>query len=824
MSYQVIEQFKAAMARRGLIPPADLIADGAMHRCDTTERNGKGDGSYLLHLDGIPAGGFENHQDGLEWEKWKSDVGREWTEAEKLAYRERMEATKRQREEDRAAMYAAAKGRAKKTFEKAGSAEYHPYLVAKGIGTHGTRCISYEEENWLIVPMYNRGELVNLQRISSDGKTKRPMKGAEKKGCSFYFGATENPQRIFVCEGWATAASVHECTGVFTVCAFDTEGLLPVGEMLRSDYPEAQIVFCADDDHISGNAGEKKAQAAALKIGGLVIIPKFGEVRRDEWTDYNDLMLCIGQEAVKAQIEGSLLSPDAHNNAISDLSGRSIAGGASVEWQAPIPIPEALLPVEPFSENLLPESLRAWVVDIADRMQCPPDFVAVGAMVAMSSVVGRKACIQPKQNDNWRVIPNLWGAIVGRPGVMKSPALSEAIRPLDRLSAKANDDFNAAIADHRVNQQVAELARKKAEQDAAKLIKNSDLDGARRLLSSADVECEKPVLRRYKVNDSSVEKLGEILIDNPFGTLVYRDELSGLLRSMDKEGQEGARSFYLQGYDGNQEYTFDRIMRGANLRIPAVCISMLGGIQPAKLRSYLRDAVNGGTGDDGLLQRFGMIVQPDITGEWVDVDRYPDTPAQQEANAVFDRLDALIPVLDAETGETEPKVYRFSVEAQAMFRRYRHEFEAGLRSGDNHPALESHFAKYRKLIPAIALLCALADGEAEVSVNSLIRALAWGEYLQSHAERIYASATRPATEGAKALLAKIKSGHVIDCFKPSDVYLKGWANLSSTEEVHAAIGMLSDLNYLRKVEGTTGPTGGRPSTTFRINPALLDSD
>ena len=103
-------------------------------------------------------------------------------------------------------------------------------------------------------------------------------------------------------------------------------------------------------------------------------------------------------------------------------------------WQVPLPIPDTLRPVEPFNFALLPDALRPWITDIAERMQCPPDFPAVGVMVALSSVIGRKACIRPKRQDDWRVMPNLWGVIVGRPSAMKSPALSQVLKPLDRLS------------------------------------------------------------------------------------------------------------------------------------------------------------------------------------------------------------------------------------------------------------------------------------------------------------------------------------------------------------------------------------------------------
>jgi putative DNA primase/helicase len=68
-SSPVIQQFKAALARRSLVQRRPLVADGRIHRCDVKGKHGRGDGSYLLHLDGTtPAGGFQNWQDGAGWE------------------------------------------------------------------------------------------------------------------------------------------------------------------------------------------------------------------------------------------------------------------------------------------------------------------------------------------------------------------------------------------------------------------------------------------------------------------------------------------------------------------------------------------------------------------------------------------------------------------------------------------------------------------------------------------------------------------------------------------------------------------------------------
>lgn len=496
-----------------------------------------------------------------------------------------------------------------------------------------------------------------------------------------------------------------------------------------------------------------------------------------------------------------------------------------IKWEEPKQIPASLLSVAPFDPSLLPESVRDWVEDISHRMQCPPDFVAAGAMVVMSSVIGRKCCIKPKRFDDWTVIPNLWGVIVGRPGVMKSPALSEVMKPLEDLEATANKEYDSQLEAYQIQKDIGEMSASVNKANATKAVKAGNIDAAMALLSkSADnFALEAPVLRRYKVVDSTYEALGNVLMDNPWGVLAYRDELTGLLRSLDKEGQEGARAFYLQGYDGNQSYTFDRIIRGGNQRIPAVCISVLGGIQPAKLKRYIHDAVKGGAGDDGLLQRFGFVIWPDISTEWKNVDKRPDMEARDRAFRVFERLDKLEPEVCEDYQRQIPKTYKFTPGAQDMFDVWRKEFEGKLRLGEYQPAMESHLSKYRKLVPAIALVCALADGEKAVSEVSLARALDWSEYLQSHANRAYAAGISLSSEVATALLKKIQNREISNGFKRADIYLKGWSMLSDPEEVNAATELLCVLGYLHKDE-TRHPKGGRPRETYYINPLIFNGE
>ena len=500
---------------------------------------------------------------------------------------------------------------------------------------------------------------------------------------------------------------------------------------------------------------------------------------------------------------------------------------AADTWPDPTPLPDALPPVQAFDPDLLPVALRGWVTDIAHRMQCPPDFPAVGAVVALSSLIGARAVVQPKARDDWQVVPNLWGLIVGRPGVMKSPALGESLKPLNRLQATEFEQWQAAHDAWELDCKVAELQGADREKKA-KGLASKDPAAARALLEPGDTPAE-PLARRYIVNDATVEKLGELLTANPWGTLSYRDELYGLLTGMDKQGQEGSRAFYLQSYDGNQGYTFDRIIRGT-VHIPRVCLAMIGGIQPGRVQEYVRGAVSGGSADDGLLQRFGLAVWPDTNGEFVHVDQWPDTPAKAMAWEVFERLAQLQPASD-----TDPVIWRFDDAAQALFVEWRTPFEQELKRGELHPAMESHLAKYRKLIPALALVFALVDTPDSGGViheRELIRALAWGDYLRTHAERLYAVAVIPETAAARALLTKIKGGKltdrdgvIADSFTPRQIAVKGWAGLTTPDAVRKAADVLADYDWLRRDVVQSGDVlgRGRPSDRYAIHPAMLGS-
>jgi putative DNA primase/helicase len=798
------EHFRLAIAAAGLTPPDHIEPDGVIHRFSTSGRRGDDSGWYALHLDGVPAGSFGCWREGLQ-STWCSKAENTLTPAEREAHRTRVKAMQAQREAEQVQRQQEASQTATARWNAATPATEHPYLSRKGIQPHGTRT----EGEVLLIPMRDTASALHSLEIISPNGEKWRHAGGRVTGCYHGIGKPV-ANTLIVCEGFATGATVHEATGHAVAVAFNAGNLGPVAGALRIKYPRLKIILASDDDwQTEGNPGLSKAREAASAVDGWLAVPTFPADRPDKATDFNDLAALVNLDAVRSAINAALPVEQ--------------AASAAEVWPDPTPLPDALPPVQAFDAELLPEALRGWVADIAHRMQCPVDFPAVGAVVAISSLIGARVVVAPKAKDDWRVVPNLWGVIVGRPGVMKSPALGEVLKPLNRLESAERELWQAEHGSWTLDCKVADLAAD-ANEKKAKGLASKDPSAARALLQPVESPDE-PKARRYVVNDATVEKLGELLTDNPWGTLSYRDELHGLLTSMDRQGQEGARAFYLQAYDGNQGYTVDRIGRGTH-HIPRVCLSMLGGMQPGKVQSYVRDAVGGGAGDDGLLQRFGLAVWPDVRQEFVYVDRWPDTPAKQAAWAVFERLNAQQPAAD-----DTPHEWRFTPAAQALFEEWLIPFETELRGDALHPALVSHLSKYRKLIPALALIFALVDtpdAGGQIGETELIRALAWGEYLRSHAERLYAAAVVPETSGAQTLLTKIKTGKLCDgdgvlleAFTPRLVAVKSWTGLGTPDLVRKAADLLADYGWLARETSPSGARGGRPSERYLIHPNLL---
>jgi hypothetical protein len=327
-----------------------------------------------------------------------------------------------------------------------------------------------------------------------------------------------------------------------------------------------------------------------------------------------------------------------------------------------------------------------------------------------------------------------------------------------------------------------------------------------------------PKRGRYVVHDSTYQALGVILADNPRGVLALADELSGLLQSLDTPGQEAARGFYLTGWSGTGGYSFDRVGRGS-VTLQRYCLSVFGGFQPDRIKAYVQFAQRGNSKNDGLLQRFQLLVWPDHVGSISLVDRAPNKAAihsYHQAVLNLSMLDAQ-QLPGAQQVSNGSQLLHFSAAAQQVFNTWYVTNEKMLVDGSLDSARQSHFAKYRSLIPALALLFHLLDGHTDgVCDDCLSRAIAFSEYLKKHANRIYASVSGHDHAATRGLAKHLLDGHLADGFTCRTVVLKGWSGLATKEQAQAAIDALVEYGWLFEAEFRSG---GRPSVKYTLNPA-----
>lgn len=288
----IADHFAQAIEATGLTPPDTIDADGQLHRFSATGKRNDRAGWYVLHADGLAAGVFGCWRTGLT-ETWCSKAEGTLTQAERDTMRQRVKAAQVQRDAVTQQRQQQAQAIATERWETALPVGQHAYLTAKGVQGYKLRV----DGEMLLVPLHDTNGMVHsVQSITPQGH-KRFMTGGRVRGC--YYGLGQASSVWVVCEGVATAHSIHEATNLTLAAAFSASNLMPVAQALKQKNPECTIIIAADDDHLTeGNPGLTAARAAAMAVGGLVVMPQFPANRPGKATDFNDLSALAGTGVV----------------------------------------------------------------------------------------------------------------------------------------------------------------------------------------------------------------------------------------------------------------------------------------------------------------------------------------------------------------------------------------------------------------------------------------------------------------------------------------------------------------------------------------------
>lgn len=454
--------------------------------------------------------------------------------------------------------------------------------------------------------------------------------------------------------------------------------------------------------------------------------------------------------------------------------------------------------------------------DMAQGAGSPVDYLGVSYLAVVASLIGGKRKVRPYADADWSEPCILWAGLVGDPSSNKSPALDRTTNPL-------RDMEKDHAADHggRLNNWRADCERSKVEWGVFQgMVKEAAKEGlSTPPLPDAAVEPSQPQRRRLLVQDSTPEKLAEILSGNPSGTLHLRDELAGWLTSFDRY-TPGGREFWLEAY-GGRPFVIDRKGNPEPTCVSFNGVSVVGGIQPEKLA----DALFGkGKPDDGLVARF----------LWA----WPDRPPYQRPRRASDhsalatlyvRLDGLGWATDQE-GRDVPLVLPLDDAAADVFEQFE---RANRDAGDEASGL---FKSFCGKLPGTLLRLALVSelgrwaykGGPEPRSISAQTVAAVAEFIDEYAKatalRVFGDAALPPVERNAATLARLILKHKLKQVNARDLkrtpYKQHLPGMREAEPLNEALSFLVEADWLKLSASRAGDSPGRHSSDFAVNPAV----
>ena len=331
---------------------------------------------------------------------------------------------------------------------------------------------------------------------------------------------------------------------------------------------------------------------------------------------------------------------DAHEDPRDRLPRPSGNGKHAPAQAGPKQPPRVLDSYRPFPFDNLPPPVDEFVRQAAIALGCDAAYVALPALSVLASAIGNTRCVRLRRT--WTEPSVIWTVNIGDSGTLKSPAWELAIGPVYHVQRRLKGEHDDALAKYQ-----RELAAHKEIERKAK----------NRAGEAAEPPA-KPVLQRVLCGDTTIEKLGELLADNPRGLLVTQDELDGWLKSFHRyKGKQGSSDMpsWLQLHRAGALIVDRKTGDRPTLMVDRAAVSIAGGIQPGVLARALSQECL----EAGLAGRLLMAMPPKMPKRWTDMEIEPKV--QQEYQEVIERLLAL----DFDHGDDEPAPHALQLSADA---------------------------------------------------------------------------------------------------------------------------------------------------------------
>jgi len=650
-------QFQDAIRTAGLEPPNEIVPGNLYRFPGVGKSNHSSAGWCKLFDDGL-GGCFGDWSSGLK-ESWQANRGAPLSKSEQAAFNRNVDDTRKHAKIERQQRYVNAAEKAKTIWHAATTAsDDHPYLVRKQIKANGVRL----HQGALVIPVRTNGELHSLQFINDTGE-KRFLRDGRIKSGYFIIGTVKGASVLCIAEGFATGSTIHKATGYPVAVAFNSGNLVAVAKAMRQELRDIAIVICADDDDATlSNVGVTAANKAASIIKASVAMPDFGDRRPDGVTDFNDMAVWFGLEAVSKAIQ-SAMKP----------SQRDSDG-----WPEPLPLTAKIDP-EPYPLDALPESLQAAVDEVHAFTKAPIPLVVSSALGALS--LAAQAHADVKRAERLQGPTGLFLLTIADSGERKSTCdgmFMEAIRAYEAEQAEA---VKPLIKDHNAALAAWEAKHSGIKQNIRRLAKTGKPAGDQEA-ELRDHEHDKPEPPRVPqliYGDATPEALKWNLAKGwPSGGVVSSE--AGLVfgaHGMGKDSVMRNLATLNQLWDGVDIATERRTSESFTVHGARLTIALQ--VQEATLRSFF-DRSGGLARGTGFLARF-LVAWPESTQGY---RTFTDPPESWAALERFNQriatiLEQALPV--DKGGALTPPVVALAADTKAAWVKFHDAIERELRTG-----------------------------------------------------------------------------------------------------------------------------------------------
>ncbi|HVS37792.1 MAG TPA: YfjI family protein [Gemmataceae bacterium] len=452
--------------------------------------------------------------------------------------------------------------------------------------------------------------------------------------------------------------------------------------------------------------------------------------------------------------------------------------------------------------KLLPQPLQAFVEQASAAIGCEPSFVALPALAAAAGLVGNARTVRLKKG--WVEPLVLWTCIIGDSGSLKSPAISAAVAPVYRRQQQLRDDYERDLDKYEhEKRQYAERSR----EPRRKSDKAPD-----------ESEPEKPSARRALISDVTVEKIAEVLEDNPRGVLLVRDELAGWFGSFRryKDAQGGSDlPVWLEMHRAGPIIVDRKTGDRPSLFVPHAAVSLTGGVQPETLARCLTAEHM----EAGLGARVLLAMPPRRRKVWTENEIHPELATEYER--VLRALGAL-PMDADDDGREGPFAVKLTPEAKTLWVEWYNGWAD--RQAAAEGATAAAYAKLEGGAARLALLHSIvvktgtqADASDPIDADSMAAGVGLARWFAGEAQRVYAILAESEGQRASRRLIEFIQAHG-GRMTARALHKANRTRYPDADAAEQALDELAKAHLAVWTGAVPRPRGGRPSRTLNLIP------